>query len=150
MVTNDSVFWNSYFVILWMRKIQCRIIQNNNIIILNFPALPSAKSKRAGIFINFLWFCIPSFFINTLLPITFLVEGENWKKREVNPPCIYIEHRCLIFPNIFAEIFFGDLSDIFFFLPIIWTNVGCKKCNLSIQYILPSTQKGCHMAKNGQ
>ena len=82
-------FRNSYFVILRMRKIQSRIIQNNNIIILNFPALPSAKSKRAGIFINFLWICTPSFFINTLLPITFLVEGENWKKREVNPPYIY-------------------------------------------------------------
>ena len=91
VVTNDRfIFWNSYSVILRMRKIQCRIIQNNNIIsILKFPALPSAKSKRAWIFINFLLFCTPIFFINTLLPITFLVEGENWKKREVNPP--YIE-----------------------------------------------------------
>ena len=80
-------------------------------------------------------------------PKTFLVGGETGKKGSQS---IYGEHRCLIFPNIFAEIFFGDLSDIFFFLPIIWTNVGCKKCNLSIQYILPSTQKGCHMAKNGQ
>ena len=47
---------------------------------------------------------------------------------------------------IFAEIFFSDLSDIFLFLPIIWTNVGCKKCNLSIQ---SSPKKGAIWLKMG-
>ena len=80
-------------------------------------------------------------------PKTFLVGGETGKKGSQS---IYGEHRCLIFPNIFAEIFFGDLSDIFFFLPIIWTNVGCKKCNLSIQYYPQlNSKKGAIWLKMG-
>ena len=79
-------------------------------------------------------------------PKTFLVGG-NWKKGK----SIHIWSTDVsFFPNIFAEIFFGDLSDIFFFLPIIWTNVGCKKCNLSIQYYPQlNSKKGAIWLKMG-